>query len=169
MNSDLKIEGLKRFIDQREHLAFSGRLKDLGDRIQRHELIFSGKGTITTFLYADRDQQNRPVLHLKMTGDIQLICQKCLEAMDFKLDEEANLLLFSSEAALEAGIEENPDAEGLVIDKDEIEVHPLLEEQILLSLPLSPHHTVCENPVLKEINNDQPNPFQVLKSLKANN
>ena len=78
MNSDLKIEGLKRFIDQREHLAFSGRLKDLGDRIQRHELIFSGKGTITTFLYADRDQQNRPVLHLKMTGDIQLICQKCL-------------------------------------------------------------------------------------------
>ena len=168
MKSDLKIEGLKRFIDQREHIEFSGRLKDLGDRIQRHELIFSCEGTIKASIHGDIDQQNRPVLHLKMAGHIQLICQKCLDAMDFEFSEEANLLLFSSEAALESALEENSDAEGLVVDRDAIEVKLLLEEQILLSLPLSPHHAVCENPALKEANQDKLNPFHVLKTLKDN-
>src|SRR5689334_23014320 len=48
------------------------------------------------------EELGRPALRLRVTGTLQLTCQRCLGALEHPLRVEALLLLFESESEIEA-------------------------------------------------------------------
>jgi uncharacterized protein len=59
------------------------------------------------------------------------------------LDIHSKLVLVSSEAAL-PDTEDEPDEVDTIVASHEMNVAELVEEEILLSLPMIPRHEVCE-------------------------
>ena len=86
-------------------------------------------------------EQGRPALRLRVTGTLQLACQRCLGALEHPLRVDALLLLFDSESDIGAGAEA-PD--GIVATK-EMAVRDLIEEEVLLAIPYAPRHEECKS------------------------
>lgn len=129
-----------------------------------------GGGMIEYALVGGRDKRERLVLDLRLSGQFQLRCQRCLAPMSFDLDEAARFVLFADEAKLDAAEAEDEDLEGLMFER-EFSLFDLIEDEILLVLPYAPAHDACE-PVAKVaseavVSPQKPNPFAVLADYKA--
>ena len=88
------------------------------------------------------EERGKPALKLKVEGTLQLTCQRCLEAMDWPLRVASTLELATSEAALESEPLEAEGPEQVVAGK-EMPVLELVEDEVLLALPLAPRHERC--------------------------
>lgn len=129
------------------------------------EVVLDGTAELDWELQGGVDKLERPWLYLSVNGKVQLACQRCLQAMDFKLDCETVLTLFADEATLDEAEQADDDLEGLVIDPA-LDVLALVEEEVLLALPFAPRHDRCgESDVV--VVSDKPNPFAVLAQLKT--
>ena len=97
---------------------------------------------------------------------VRLICQRCLEP--FRLDTRSRVRL----AVLPAAVDEpelEADYEPLVADGGRISLFALVEDEILLNLPLAPMHPREVCPVQLDTGaaeSSKNNPFAVLKGLK---
>ncbi len=96
------------------------------------------------------DEQGQPGLRCEVQACLQLICQRCLEPLAFTLNIDSRLL-FESQAA--------NDFDGDCDTPDRIKVYPdmpvalIVEEEVLLALPMAPRHTqACEAPPQAEQN-----------------
>jgi uncharacterized protein len=103
-------------------------------------------------------------LHLSVSGELQLRCQRCLEAMRFPLQIDKRLRLVNAGAEWP---EEEVEDEGLdaVEASREMVVGSLIEDEVLLALPISPRHDSCGTPQRKDLQQDA-SPFAVLRKLK---
>lgn len=81
----------------------------------------------------------RPALHLQIEGGLSLICQRCLEGFTFRLNVDETLLLARNENELAAWEDADPLCEGLVAEP-QLDVLGLVEDAILLALPMVPKH-----------------------------
>ncbi|MCL1886645.1 MAG: YceD family protein [Betaproteobacteria bacterium] len=108
-------------------------------------------------------------LDLAVKGRIDLMCQRCLEAFPFDLDSRATIILAGSEAQadeIEDRLEEDDPTEVIVGDK-EIDMLVLVEDEALLTIPLSPRHDVCPHASRLVFGEKQKSPFSVLQGLKT--
>lgn len=72
-----------------------------------------------------------------MTGSVELICQRCLKPMRFLFDEAFDLVLVGADGDAAAV----PDSHEVVtLETPLLDVQWLIEEQLLLALPLIPKH-----------------------------
>lgn len=116
-------------------------------------------------------------LHLRVTGQLQLHCQRCLAEVGFDCVVDSRLMLVSAEAN-EAAAAEWPEDE---LEADEFDAIPasrelslltLVEEEVLLALPLVPRHADCVLPVSlagdgeSSEQESEPSPFAALAGLK---
>ena len=108
--------------------------------------------------------QQRCFLHLSVTGSLRLRCQRCLEPMDWPLALEATVWLARNEAEADA-LPVNEDEFDPVVGSESFDVNALIEDEVLLSLPLTPKHAHCPEPlvVAKDL---AASPFASLKGLK---
>lgn len=81
----------------------------------------------------------RPVLRLEVEGDVWLTCQRCLEMYQAHLVLRNELPIARDEAELARWEAEDPLLDALVAD-NRLEVATLVEDEILLSLPVAPRH-----------------------------
>ena len=95
------------------------------------------------------DDFGRPLLEVAVRGEVDVICQRCLQPMRLPVGlaadgepRETSILLASSERELAAWDEEVEDAE-VVLANEPIDLDELLEDEFLLSLPFSP---MCDDP-----------------------
>ncbi|MGH8764644.1 MAG: YceD family protein [Burkholderiales bacterium] len=88
------------------------------------------------------EERGRPALRLKVQGVLSLVCQRCLGAMEFPLQIEVSLLLAASQAEVEAVPLDAEGPEQIVAGK-EMPVRDLVEEEVLLAIPLAPRHERC--------------------------
>jgi len=137
------------------------------ERLQ--DFLFENQGNIAYQVSGTLDRDGRPQLHLSIEGDLQLCCQRCLGNIAHKLDIDTVLLLAQTEQELEINdADETIDAILAV----EIDIHDLLEEEIILSLSISSRHEEgeCEayEPQHTHVTEmpDTKNPFAILKALK---
>jgi len=82
-------------------------------------------------------------LHLTATGRIGLVCQRCLEPVDVPIQVDRRFLFVETEqraAELDAAMSE--DVLALMKTFDLLE---LVEDEVLLDLPIVPLHTHCEH------------------------
>ena len=89
------------------------------------------------------EEQGRPALRLRVSGKLQLTCQRCLGALEHPLRVDALLMLFGSESEIDA-IPVGPEAPDGIVAAKEMAVRDLIEDEVLLAIPYAPRHEGCK-------------------------
>jgi len=106
------------------------------------DALHSDAGTLRYELAGIPEERGRPALRLSLRGALSLTCQRCLGAMEFPLHIEVSLLLAASQAEIDAEPLEAEGPERIVAGK-EMPVRELVEEELLLAIPIAPRHERC--------------------------
>jgi len=126
-------------------------------------------GDIRWTMQGGQTRHGYPSLTLAVAGHVKLVCQRCLQGMDYEIDSSTMLVLGKDD--------EDADGIEVVLDDDSIDVivgsrtcdiRQLLEDEALLALPQSPKHDVCPSTeLLDSLKTEKPSPFAGLKQLKT--
>jgi uncharacterized protein len=100
-------------------------------------------GNVSYTIIGKRDLQGKPSLECKVEGTVTLQCQRCLQGFAHQFSVKSVLMLVSHEAAL-PDPESEPDEIDAIVATPQMNVAELVEEEILLSLPMIPRHEACE-------------------------
>jgi uncharacterized protein len=84
-------------------------------------------------------------LHLHASTALQLECQRCLQPMTVLLDVQPSLRFVRGEARAEA-LDEDSDEDVLALTPA-LDLRPLIEDELILALPLVPRHASCPKPL----------------------
>lgn len=82
-------------------------------------------------------QDAKPVIHGTLHGGMELICQRCMGRMQQSIEETFDLMLVDSEAQFESVPESH---EPWLVDSALTDLAELIEEQLLLAMPLIAKH-----------------------------
>ena len=108
-------------------------------------------------------------LHLQLRTRVALTCQRCLQRMEEALDVERSFLLVANEDEA-ARLDEESEEDVLVLAR-QLDLLELIEDELILALPLVPRHAECplplDNPAADaEAPAPAQNPFAVLAALR---
>lgn len=112
-------------------------------------------------LTGEINERGKPGLRLAVDGSVRLECQRCLGDVDLPLRFEARLELAASEAAMLAA---DDDIEQVVTGR-ELSVAVLVEDEVILALPMVPKHAQCRAAAEAE-GGAEGSAFQALAALK---
>ena len=118
-------------------------------------------------------QADQVWLHLTAAAQVPLVCQRCLEPVDIDLSVDRSFRFVADEATAEA--EDDESEEDLLVLEKTFDLAGLVEDELLMELPLVPRHDVCptevqlqvEDPGFEQAEADKPNPFAALAGLKS--
>ena len=122
-----------RMADGQADIDFMVSLADLPRLRSRLQSI---GGTVSGHVHFSRDS-GFAVAELKMSGTATLQCQRCMESMVVPVDTGTRVALLSSEA--DAGRAPD-DLEPVLAPGGQISVADLVEEELMLYLPIVPRH-----------------------------
>ncbi|MEY4481595.1 MAG: hypothetical protein RIQ84_757 [Pseudomonadota bacterium] len=120
-------------------------------------------------------------MHLRLAVDLPLSCQACFQAYVESIDSDRDYILFDTEEEAENWDldEENQDAEDALVASETFNLLDTIEDELLLSLPLSARHALgeCKAEDLEKVSKklktgseeiiiQKPNPFAILQKLK---
>jgi uncharacterized protein len=119
-------------------------------------------------------EAGKPGLRLRVSGRLDLRCQRCLAEVDFECAIDSRLLLtLPGENEIDEWPAGELEAEWLdqydaIPASRELSVLTLVEDEVLLALPIVPRHADCLLPVAEEagIEESEPSPFAALAGLK---
>jgi uncharacterized protein len=138
-----------------------------GDLKRLEGSVHSGEGYVHYRIAGRINSRGWPVLSVHLDGQLMLTCQRCLGPVSFNLAVDDQLVMVPDESALPALEEEEPGVD-VIVQPDRIDVAELLEDEILLALPLAPCHEAGECPGEPEVKGtERENPFAVLAKLKT--
>ena len=109
----------------------------------------------------------RPVLQVTVQGAINLRCQRCLGELKHILDLRTDLLLASNESELCRF--DDDESIDVILAGSGMDVLALIEDEIILSLPVSPRHRESECAIIEAGSGNTPgekSPFSALARLK---
>lgn len=99
------------------------------------------ESTIEIDLQFDTDNEGYRYISGSLTANVQLECQRCLKPVFKQIESEISLAIVKDEARAE----KLPDYyDPLIISEDRMQLSTLIEEEILLALPLVSYHEDCE-------------------------
>jgi uncharacterized protein len=111
-------------------------------------------------------------LHLQAQAQAPLICQRCLKPVLVELLVDRDFRFVPDEATAMA--EDDEAEEDLLVLSSEFDLLALVEDELLMDLPLVPMHEACESeyvPTSGDLDTsgvaEKPNPFAVLAALKT--
>ncbi len=111
-------------------------------------------------------------LDLKASLELPMQCQRCLNPVLESVQADRSFLFVADEVAAQA-LDDEVEEDVLVISRD-FDAMALVEDELILSLPLVPLHQVCPEALPMsvadpafEAASERPNPFGVLASLKT--
>ena len=112
-------------------------------------------------------------LDLQAEAVLPLVCQRCLHPVDVPVAVDRRFRFVSDEA--QAAAEDDAAEEDVLAESRSFDLLELLEDEILMTLPVAPRHDVCPQPVkmsvadagFEEAAAEKENPFAVLGRLKA--
>ena len=114
-------------------------------------------------------------LHLQATAAVPLICQRCMGVVVTPLEVDQWYRFVANEDVAMA--EDDASEEDLLVMEPQFDLLAVLEDELLMALPLVPMHDECPvAPVLQagedelaEPSAEKPNPFAMLVQLKKKN
>lgn len=114
----------------------------LADLPRLQDMLRGNAGEVSYSVEGTRDSLGRPALEVAVSGSLALTCQRCLEGLEHRFDSRSLLLLARSESELE---EDSDDAEApdRILAAREMPVRELVEDEVLLLVPLAPRHERC--------------------------
>ncbi|HZW26279.1 MAG TPA: YceD family protein [Gallionella sp.] len=158
------------FIDS---LDFAGNGKEINGEVpfagmpRLLDELENPEGVLQYTVRGGVDKQGVSFLDVSMTGDCRLRCQRCLGALEHPI-RIATRLLLRDQAELDA-LDDDEEEFDSVLAETQLDVLDLLEEEILLSLPISPRHESgeCQAKDGDSAGNGKKNPFAALANLKV--
>jgi uncharacterized protein len=154
-------------------LEFARKALEIHDTIAVSQLLrlndalVSSDGLLDYRLIGGSSQDNRLRLQLYVGGSLHLRCQRCLEAFEFELAITSSFYVVADESAIPSSEEESDDEDYLIAEA-QMQVINLIEDEILLALPLAPKHEIGRCGVDSKLNElKSPNPFAALQGLMA--
>jgi uncharacterized protein len=135
-------------------------LNRLADQLVRND------GNVEFDLLGELTNKGHESITLRVRTQLWLRCQRCLEAVLVPLDSKRRLVFAPDPHQLERHYEDEDT--DLVDSLETIDVLELIEDEILLSLPVSPRHAEgeCEQIMPSSPNDEDHRPFAVLSMLK---
>ena len=151
--------------------------------LQKHErLAQEAQGTIDDLTLEWQVQGGRrkavdgswqPSIHLRAQARLPLSCQRCLGQVMTPLAVDRHLLFVDSEERA-AALDDESDDDVLALTPD-LDLLALIEDELLLALPLVPRHEVCPDSVPLSAQSadfdasqaQRPSPFAALAALKG--
>ncbi|UUX96785.1 DUF177 domain-containing protein [Aquabacterium sp. J223] len=110
-----------------------------------------------------------PWLHLRAQAEVLMECQRCLQPMRVPVHVDRRFRFVASEAEAEA---QDLDSEDEVLALPAaLDLPALVEDELILALPLVPRHERCEPPApladeAPDERPERPHPFAALEALK---
>ncbi len=129
-------------------------------------LVCNRQASIVFRLSFGRNEAGVIVIDGGFSTDIVLRCQRCLEPLPVHLEKTIRIGWVANRQEADAL---PADLEPLQIEDGRITPGDLIEEEVLLGLPISPVHDPAEcsaTEVLQEMKETKESPFAVLKELK---
>ena len=120
-----------------------------------------GTDGLTYELWGKVDAEGRCWLHISARCMLTLACQRCLGPIAFPLALESELLM----AASEREIEEAEDDIDRVLAGKAMRVGQLVEDEVILALPMAPRHERCGE-ARNDTKTGRVSPFAALAGLK---
>ena len=146
-------------VDESELSIFSADYIISLERLAQHALTLQGKvplqdlthvtestlhseGWVTFFLAFARSHDGRMSVEGTLDVVLSLQCQRCCQPMELTLHLSPRLVVVSEEEADHL----DEDVEALVLSGEPLQLGQLIEEEILLQMPLIPRHAddACE-------------------------
>ncbi len=128
---------IKPAMAARDVATFNGQLR-VGEFARLADLLVNPvDDLVDVTLNCGFDAQGRQVINCQVTGVVHMICQRCMQPCPVVLDTQTALSpVVDDEAAL--GLP--GDYEPVVLVGDQIDVREMVEDEILLSLPIAALH-----------------------------
>ena len=130
-----------------------------------HDLLVDVSGDVSFQIQGFKGGRGELLLQLQVTGFLPLACQRCLEVVPFELDVDS-LLEVIPEGADMSQDELEDDTRDFLPVAGELNVAELVEDEILLALPVAPRHEKCGLPGAADAG-ERINPFDALAGLKG--
>ena len=138
----------------------------------RQELA-SDKGEIACSIKGVRVEDTRvTLLELSLKGEVELICQGCLEPFPYQVKHDVIIYPVYSEERMETVPD---DGDPVLVDDDGLDLKSVVEDELILSLPPVALYGECKDMDAFEIGElpqesieeaKKDNPFNALKDLK---
>lgn len=169
---DVQLAALPRMVTEvPAEVSASGRARSV--------FHWRAEGAEEPVLRADGKPAVVQFLTLKVEGPMWLECQRCLTPFEAPLDSETTFEIVPDEAAAEDRPLDEDELEALVGSRH-FDLLELIEEELLLALPIVPKHEVCPTvhdslatgsdglaePAPAPEDEDKPSPFAALAALK---
>ncbi len=135
------------------------------------EVTLGDAGEVSVQLKFHRDARGVPNVRGVITATVEQTCQRCMSAVTVPLQADVNVFLLNDEVYADRLSE---DDDYVVFEDDRLDLLELIEDELIMSLPLVARHEDCQPQaaltVLPEAD-DEPmpkkeNPFRVLAGLK---
>lgn len=133
-------------------------------------LLVEGTGEILVSLQFAVDEQRLRTVTGSASGTVTQTCQRCLEPVSVDVEANVNLaMVLNEEQAKNLPRYYDP----LIVEAEDIELLSLVEDELILSLPLVAYHDDCsiqtsfgDADEATGTQETKPNPFSVLAALK---
>ncbi len=117
------------------------------------------------------DGSLRPAIHLRADATLPLTCQRCMGEVETPVTVDRHFVFVDDEDRASALDDESDD--DVLVAAPDFNLHALIEDELLMALPLVPRHAHCPQPVkmsvgeeeLKEAEVPVNNPFAALAGL----
>lgn len=128
------------------------------------DLLVDTAGDLACQVRGEIGRDGKAYLLLEVAGSLGLRCQRCLGTVAQAVSIDSRLLLVPpGQAWPEEELAE--DGFDAIEAGKEMALLPLIEEEVLLALPIAPRHKQCEPPK-PAVDEQEPSPFAVLAKLK---
>jgi len=121
----------------------------------------------------DAGGRDEPWLHLEAGADLPLTCQRCLTPVRTRLSAD-RWFRFVADEETAAALDEELEEDVLVASRD-FDLLGLVEDELLMELPITPRHDVCpqdvplsaQDPDFDSAEKERANPFSALAKLRS--
>lgn len=131
--------------------------------------LLSSQGEVDYTLSGKTGAKGEPLLVCRVDCKLVLRCQRCLEALEYPLHVESTLRLVQGATQFDDLDDGDEGVDSIPVSAD-LDVLALVEDEILLSLPISPLHppeSCLAKGEAKPVSEKGNNPFGVLAALKV--
>lgn len=122
---------------------------------------------------AGADGALAPWLHLRVAATLPFVCQRCLTPVQLPLTVDRAFRFAADEET--AALEDEVSDEDVLVAARDFDLLALIEDELLMEVPVTPRHEVCPVPVqlsvadpgFEEAEEAAANPFAALDALRG--
>lgn len=152
-----------------EHDAEISGVADVHAMPRFSSYLCEDAGEVNVDLKFSLDEQRLRIVSGQASGTVKMVCQRCLEPVEVDVEARVNLAVtLNEEQAKNLPRYYDP----LIVESEDVELLSLVEDELILSLPLVAYHDDCSvqtsfgDQDAVRTQNINTNPFSVLAQLK---